>query len=81
MTDDPLVDVAVRVYADFARHVTLARVLAVIARCRDEVDAPIAAALPKPIERAARQRLADSLAHRHDLMRTDNSTSSETAAR
>jgi len=58
---DPLVEVAVRVYADFAEHATLAEVLAVIARCRNDLDAPSAAALPELVERLARQRLADRI--------------------
>jgi hypothetical protein len=59
---DPLVEVAVRVYADFAEHATLAEVLAVIARCRNDLDMPSVAALPEMVERLARQRLADHLA-------------------
>ena len=43
---DPLVEAAVRVYADFAEHATLAEVLAVITRCRNDLDTPSAAALP-----------------------------------
>ena len=58
---DPLVEVAVRVHADFAEHSTLAEVLAVIARCRTDLDTPSAAALPELIERLARQRLADRI--------------------
>jgi hypothetical protein len=37
---DPLVDVAVRVYADFADRATLAEVLAVVGRCRTDLDTP-----------------------------------------
>lgn len=59
---DPLVEVAVRVYADFADRVTLAEVLAVVARARNDLDTPSAAALPELIERLARRRLADRLA-------------------
>jgi hypothetical protein len=59
---DPLVDVAVRVYADFAEHATLAEVPAVIARSRTDLDTPSAAALPELVERLARQRLADHAA-------------------
>ena len=59
---DPLVDVAVRVYADFAEHATLAEVLAVVARARNDLDTPTAAALPELVERLARQRLTDRLA-------------------
>ena len=59
---DPLVDVAVRVYADFAEHATLAEVLAVVARSRTDLDTPSAAALPELVERLARQRLADHVA-------------------
>jgi hypothetical protein len=43
---DSLVEVAVRVYADFAEHATLAEVLAVIGRCRNDLDTPSAAAFP-----------------------------------
>jgi hypothetical protein len=59
---DPLVDVAVRVYADFAEHATLAEVLAVVARSRTDLDTPSAGALPELVERLARQRLADHVA-------------------
>jgi hypothetical protein len=58
---DPLVEVAVRVYADFAEHATLAEVLAVIGRCRNDMDTPSAEALPELVERLARQRLTDRL--------------------
>jgi len=58
---DPLVEVAVRVYADFAEHPTLAEVLAAIGRYRSDLDTPSAAALPELVERLARQRLADRL--------------------
>jgi len=58
---DPLVEVAVRVYADFTEHATLAEVLAVIGRCRTDLDTPSAAALPELIERLARQRLTDRI--------------------
>ena len=58
---DPLVDVAVRVYADFAERATLAQSLAVIARCRTDLDTSSTTALPELIERLARQRLADRL--------------------
>jgi hypothetical protein len=58
---DPLVEAAVRVYADFAEHATLAEVLAVIARCRNDLDTPSAAALPELVERLARQRLTDRI--------------------
>jgi len=61
VTADPLVEVAARVYADFAEHVTLADVLADIDRCRIDLDTPSAAALPERLERLARQRLADRL--------------------
>jgi len=53
--------VVVRVYANVAEHVPLAEVLAVIARCRSDLDAPSAAALPEMVERLARQRLATRL--------------------
>ena len=36
---DPLVEVAVRVYADFADRATVAEVLAVVGRCRNDLDA------------------------------------------
>jgi hypothetical protein len=58
---DPLVEVAVRVYADFAEHATLADVLTVIARCRDDLDTVSNAALPELVERLARQRLANKI--------------------
>ena len=58
---DPLVEVAVRVYADFAGHATLAEVLTVIGRCRSDLDTPSAAALPELVERLARQRLTDRI--------------------
>lgn len=44
---------------------TLADVLAVIARCRSDLDTPSAAALPELVERLARQRLADLSLHDH----------------
>ena len=56
---DPLVEVVERVYGDFADRATLAEVLAVVARCRDDLDTPSAAALPEMVERLARQRLTD----------------------
>ena len=59
---DPLVDVAVRVYADFAEYATLAEVLAVVARSRTDLDTPSAEALPELVERLARQRLSDHVA-------------------
>ena len=58
----PLVEAAVRVYADFADHATLAEVLAVVARARNDLDTASAAALPELVERLARQRLAEGLA-------------------
>lgn len=61
---DPLVEAALRVYADFAEHATLTEVLAVVTRCRTDLDTPTAAALPELVERLARQRLADHLAPR-----------------
>lgn len=60
--DDPLVQVATRVYAEFADRATVAEVLAVVAGCRDDLDTPNAAALPELVERLARQRLTDRLA-------------------
>ena len=59
---DPLVEVTVRVYADFADRATLAEVLAAVARARNDLDTPATAALPELVERLARQRLADRLA-------------------
>jgi hypothetical protein len=59
---DPLVDVVVRVYADFADRVTLAEILEVVGRCRGDLDTQSAAALPEMVERLARQRLTDQLA-------------------
>jgi hypothetical protein len=59
---DPVVEAAVRVYADFADRTTLAEVLAVVARARNDLDTPSAAALPEMVERLARQRLADGVA-------------------
>jgi hypothetical protein len=61
---DPMVDVAVSVYADFADRTTLAEVLAIVARARNDLDTPNAAALPELVDRLARQRLADSIASR-----------------
>ena len=55
---DPLVDVAVRLYEDFADRVTMAEILAVVARCRSDLDTLSSAALPELVERLARQRLA-----------------------
>lgn len=48
-----------RVYDAYAEHATLAKVLAVIARCRTDLDTPNDDALPELVERLARQRLAD----------------------
>jgi hypothetical protein len=59
---DPLVEVAVRMYADFADRASLAEVLAVVARARIDLDTPSTAALPELVERLARQRLADGIA-------------------
>jgi hypothetical protein len=56
---DPLVEVTARIYADFAADTTLAEVLTVVGRCRNDLDTPSAAALPEVVERLARQRLAD----------------------
>ena len=58
---DPLVQAVVRVYDDFADP-TLAEILAVLARTRNDLDTPRAAALPGLVERLARKRLADGLA-------------------
>src|SRR3954451_3792394 len=58
---DPLVDVAVRIYADFAGQATLAEVLAVIGHCRRDLDPPSTAALPEMVEGLARQRLTDAV--------------------
>ena len=48
-------------YADVAEHVPLAEVLAAIAGCRSDLDAPSAAALPEMVELLASQRLATRL--------------------
>jgi hypothetical protein len=64
MGTDPLVEVVERVYAEFADRATLAEVLAVIGRCRTDLDTPSVAALPEMVERLARQRLADHLVAR-----------------
>ena len=62
---DPLVEVAVRVYADFAEHATLTDVLAVIARCRNDLrHAQQPRRYPRLVERLARQRLTDHVAPR-----------------
>ena len=61
---DPLVEVAVRVHAELADRATLAEVLAVVGRCRTDLDPPSAAALPEMVERLARQWLADQVASR-----------------
>jgi hypothetical protein len=62
---DPLVEVVVRVYDDYAQHLPLAEVIAVVARSRRDLDAvPSAEALPELVERLARQRLADRIARR-----------------
>jgi hypothetical protein len=37
---DPLVEVVARMYGDFADRATLAEVLAVVARCRNDLDNP-----------------------------------------
>jgi hypothetical protein len=59
---DPLVEIVVRVYGDFADRATLAEVLAIVARARNDLDTPSVGALPEMVERLARQRLADGLA-------------------
>ena len=56
---DPLVDVAARIYADFAADTTLAEVQTIVGQCRTDLDTPSAAALPELVERLARQRLVD----------------------
>ena len=61
---DPLVEVVARVHADFADRATLAEVLAIVGRCRNDLDPPSGAALPEMVERLARQRLADHVASR-----------------
>jgi anti-anti-sigma factor len=61
LASDPLLDVALRVYADFAQHATLAEILAVIAGCRTDLDTPSSEALPELVERLARQRLIDQV--------------------
>jgi hypothetical protein len=47
------------VYRDFAEQTTLAEVLAIVDRCRSDLDTPSEAALPELVERLARQRLTD----------------------
>jgi len=68
---DPLAEVVARVYGDFADRATLAEVLAVVARCRDDLDTPSAAALPEMVERLARQRLTDHQASPETGQRID----------
>jgi hypothetical protein len=69
---DPLVEVTVRVYADLADRATLAEVLAVIARARNDLDTtPSAAALPEMVERLARQRLTGRVASPLERQRLD----------
>jgi hypothetical protein len=60
-TSHPLVDVAIRVHADFAQHATLAEVLTVIDGCRRDLDTTRDEALPELVERLARQRLVHRL--------------------
>jgi hypothetical protein len=48
---DPLVEVVARMYGDFADRATIAEVLAVVARCRNDLDTPSATALPEMVER------------------------------
>jgi hypothetical protein len=59
--NDPLIEVALRVYADFAAHASPAEVVAVISRCRHDLDTPSAAAIPELVERLARQRLTNRI--------------------
>jgi hypothetical protein len=59
---DPLLDVVERLYAEVASSLTLAQVLAVVGRCRTELDAPSPDAQPELVERLARQRLTDLIA-------------------
>lgn len=66
---DPLVEVAARVYTEFAEQLTLAEVLAVVERCSADLDPPSAEALPELVERLARQRLASGV--RRDQPRAD----------
>jgi len=68
---DPLIEVAVRVYADFADRATLAEVLAVVARARNDLDTPSAAALPELVERLTRQRLSDGAVPLAEVDATD----------
>jgi hypothetical protein len=56
---DPLLDVVERLYAEVASSLTLAQVLAVVGRCRTELDAPSPDAQPELVERLARQRLTE----------------------
>ena len=58
-SDDPLVDMVVRVHTDFGGQIPLAEILAVIDRCRTDLDAPNAAAQATLVERLVRQHLAD----------------------
>jgi hypothetical protein len=44
---DLLVEVAVRVYAELADRATLAEVLAVVGRCRTDLDPPALRRFPK----------------------------------
>ena len=54
---DPMLDVVERLDAEVAASLTLTEVLAVVGRCRAEVDALSPAAMPELVERLARQRL------------------------
>ena len=57
--NDPLLDVVLRVYTDYADQATLAEVLAAITRCRHDLDTASAAALPELVEHLARHRLTN----------------------
>lgn len=58
-SDDPLVDMVVRVHADFGEQTTLAEILAVIDRCRTDLDASGAAGQAALVEQLVRRRLTD----------------------
>lgn len=65
---DPLLDVIVRVYADFVDHSTLNDTIGLVLSCRDQLDVIASpAGLPELVERLARHRLADALAASPDL--------------
>ncbi len=59
MAADPLVDVAVGLYAEFGEHATLGEVLAGVDRCRRDLDTVDHPVNPERVQRLARQRLTD----------------------